>query len=69
MKLFRIKLLIGMKLKKLNTSLQNDLYEKHQVEVIVRGEMLVCNDITKMKVYNKKIKKETYQEYLDKNRI
>ncbi len=51
---------------KLNTILQNDLYEKHQVEVLIQGEMLVCNDITKMKVYSKKIKKETYQEYLDK---
>ncbi len=52
--------------KKLSTSLLNDLYEKHQVEVLMQGEMLVCNDITKMKVYSKKIKKETYQEYLDK---
>jgi m7GpppX diphosphatase len=54
------------KIKKLNTTIQNDLYEKHQVEVLVQGEMLVCNDITKLKVYSKKTKKETYQEYLDK---
>ncbi len=38
------------------------MYEEHQVEVLVQGEMLVCDDITKMKVYNKNIKKEAYQE-------
>ena len=50
----------------INTTLQNDLYEKHQVEVLIQGEMLVFNDVTKMKVYSRKIKKETYTEYLDK---
>lgn len=50
--------------KKTNTIMQNDLYEKHQVEVMISGEMLVCNDITKMKVYSKQIKRETYQDYL-----
>ena len=50
----------------LSTLLQNDLYEKHQVEVLVHGEMLVCNDVSKMKVYSKKVKKETYEEYLNK---
>ena len=53
-------------LKKIHTTLQNDLYEKHQVEVLIRGEMLVCNDITKMKKYSRKIKKESYDEYLEK---
>lgn len=53
-------------IKIINTTLKNDLYEKHQVEVLVQGEMLVCNDLTKMKIYNKKVSKETYQEYLDK---
>lgn len=48
------------------TTLKNDLYEKHQVEVLIQGEMVVCNDISKMKVYSRKIKKETYAEYLDK---
>ncbi len=50
--------------KKTNILMQNDLYEKHQVEVMIRAEMLVCNDITKMKVYNKLVKRETFQEYL-----
>jgi diadenosine tetraphosphate (Ap4A) HIT family hydrolase len=50
----------------LGTILKNDLYEKHQVEVLIQGEMIVCNDISKMKVYSGKIKKETYAEYLDK---
>lgn len=53
-------------IKIIGTTLQNDLYEKHQVEVLVMGEMLVCNDLTKMKIYNKKVSKETYQEYLNK---
>lgn len=48
------------------TTLKNDLYEKHLIEVLVQGEMLICNDISKMKVYSKKIKKETYTQYLIK---
>ena len=53
-------------IKIVGTTLKNDLYEKHQVEVLVQGEMLICNDISKMKVYSKKIKKETYTQYLIK---
>ncbi len=53
-------------IKKTKTLMQNDLYEKHQIEVLINGEMLVCNDISKMKVYNKQIKRETYQDYLKK---
>ncbi len=53
-------------IKIINTTLKNDLYEKHQVEVLVQGEMLVCNDLTKMKVYSKKVKKETFDEYQEK---
>jgi diadenosine tetraphosphate (Ap4A) HIT family hydrolase len=53
-------------IKIVSTTLKNDLYEKHQVEVLIQGEMLVCNDISKMKVYSRKIKKETYSEYIDK---
>ena len=52
--------------KKIKTLLQNELYEKYKVEVLIRGDMIVCNDISKIKVYSKKIKKETYQEYLEK---
>lgn len=53
-------------IKIVGTTLKNDLYEKHQVEVLVQGEMLICNDISKMKVYSRKIKKETYTQYLIK---
>jgi len=53
-------------IKIVGTTLKNDLYEKHQVEVLVQGEMLICNDISKMKVYSGKIKKEKYLEYLIK---
>lgn len=53
-------------IKKINTIMQNDMYEKHQVDVLIKGELIVCNDITKLKTYSKQIKRETYQEYLDK---
>ena len=40
--------------------------KKHQIDVLIQSRLLLCNEITKIKVYSNKIKKETYQEYLDK---
>jgi m7GpppX diphosphatase len=43
----------------------NDVYEKHEVITQVKGELLVCNDISKIKKKTKKIVYETYQEYIN----
>ena len=43
---------------------QNDIYDKYQTTATVEGELIVCNDTSKMRKSQKKIVKETYQEYL-----
>ena len=43
---------------------QNDIYDKYHTTATVEGELIVCNDISKMRKSQKKIVKETYQEYL-----
>jgi len=43
---------------------QNDVYNKYQATATIAGELIVCNDISKMRKSQKKIDKETYKEYL-----
>lgn len=48
----------------------NDVYETSSAKVTVTGKLIVCNDITKLRVSNNSIRKETYQQYIadmDKN--
>jgi len=42
----------------------NDIYEKYEVSAEVKGELLVCNDATKIKKRSKRVISETYQEYI-----
>jgi m7GpppX diphosphatase len=42
----------------------NDIYNKYQASATIEGELIVCNDISKMRKSQKKIVKETYEEYL-----
>lgn len=49
----------------LNKLLENDSFEKYRVITEVEGELIICNDITKLKNRNKKIVPETFEEYLD----
>lgn len=44
--------------------LKNDVYEKYRSVAQVEGELIVCNDISKTRRVEKKIIRETYEEYL-----
>jgi len=52
------------KIIKNNKTMENDVYEKYESTAEVSGELIICNDITKMKRTEKKIIRETYEEYL-----
>jgi len=47
-------------------TLENDIYTKYEATAEVLGELIVCNDVTKMRRNEKKLVRETYEEYLKK---
>jgi len=47
-----------------NKTMENDIYEKYEATAEISGELIICNDITKMKHTEKKLVRETYEEYL-----
>lgn len=50
---------------KLNKQIMsNDIYSKYQATAEVSGQIIICNDVTKLKKFSKKIKKESYEEYI-----
>ena len=51
-------------IKKNESVLKNDIYEKYKAIVEIEGELIICNDINQMKRFEKKIVRETYQDYL-----
>jgi m7GpppX diphosphatase len=57
-------------IRKIKTIMENDSFTKYQAIAEVKGEYIVCNDISKLKTYTKRIVKESYTEYLEfiKNR-
>jgi m7GpppX diphosphatase len=52
-------------IQKINTKLENDSFIKYEAIAEVKGEYIICNNISKLKKYSKKLVKETYDEYLD----
>jgi len=52
-------------IKLIKNILNNDIYEKWEAVAEVKGEYIICNDISKSKKYNKILKKQSYDEYLD----
>jgi m7GpppX diphosphatase len=44
--------------------LKNDVYEKYNATAQVDGELIICNDINQMRPFEKKIIRETYNDYL-----
>jgi m7GpppX diphosphatase len=44
--------------------LKNDIYEKYKATAEIEGELIICNDINQMRRFEKKIVRETYDEYL-----
>lgn len=51
-------------IKKNESVLKNDIYEKYKAIAEIEGELIICNDINQMKRFEKKIVRETYQDYL-----
>jgi m7GpppX diphosphatase len=45
-------------------TLENDIYEKYEAVAEISGELIVCNDVTKMRRLEKKLVRESYQDYL-----
>jgi len=45
-------------------TMENDIYKKYEATDEILGELIVCNDVTKIKQTEKKIIKETYKSYL-----
>jgi len=57
-------------IRKIKLLMENDSFTKYEAITEVKGEYIICNDISKLKKYSKRIFKETYDEYLEfiKNR-
>ena len=51
--------------KYLDKVLENDSFTKYKAITMIYGEMIICNDINKLKIKNKKIQNENYKKYLD----
>ena len=51
-------------IKKNEHLLKNDIYEKYYSIAEIEGELVICNDINKMRKSEKKIIRETYDDYL-----
>jgi m7GpppX diphosphatase len=45
-------------------TMENDVYEKYEAIANISGELIVCNDVSKMKSCEKKIIRESYKSYL-----
>lgn len=56
--------------RKIKLLMENDSFTKYEAITEVKGEYIICNDISKLKKYSKRIVKESYEEYLEfiKNR-
>ena len=52
------------KIIKNNKTMENDVYKKYEATAEISGELIICNDVTKMKRTEKKIVRESYEEYL-----
>ena len=56
--------------RKVKLLMENDSFSKYEAITEVKGEYIVCNDITKLKKYSKTLVKESYEDYVEfiKNR-
>lgn len=51
-------------IKKDKLVLKNDIYEKYSAFAEIEGELIICNDVNQMRRFEKKIIRETYEDYL-----
>lgn len=45
--------------------LKNDIYEKYNAVAEIEGELIICNDTSEFRCFEKKLVRETYQDYLE----
>jgi hypothetical protein len=45
-------------------TLKNDIYEKYDATALIDGELIICNDVNLMRRSEKKIIRESYEDYL-----
>jgi m7GpppX diphosphatase len=45
-------------------TLKNDIYEKYEATAQIDGELIICNDVNLMRRSEKKIIRESYEDYL-----
>ena len=46
-----------------STTTQNDVFESHDISLITKGKLLVCNDASKLKTFCRKVVSESYEDY------
>jgi len=51
-------------IKKDKLVLKNDIYEKYRATAEIEGELIICNDTSLMRGFQKKIIRESYEDYL-----
>lgn len=51
-------------IKKDKLVLKNDIYEKYKATALIDGELIICNDLNQMRRFEKRIIRETYDDYL-----
>lgn len=52
------------KIRKNQQTFKNDIYEKYNAIAEIEGELIICNDAAQMRKFEKKIMRETYEDYL-----
>lgn len=45
-------------------TLKNDIYEKYEATAQIDGELIICNDVSLMRRSEKRIRRESYDDYL-----
>lgn len=45
--------------------LKNDIYEKYNAVAEIEGELIICNDTSEFRCFEKKLVRETYHDYLE----
>jgi len=52
-------------IRKTKIIIENDSFKKYQAIAEIKGEYIICNDITKLRKQSTRLVKESYEEYLD----
>jgi m7GpppX diphosphatase len=48
-----------------NLIMKNDIFEKYDASINLEGQYIICDDKSQIKIFSKKIIKETYSDYIN----